>query len=434
MPLITTLEVARAVAPGAAQNAADSRTDLAHVRVRVVLYDPLADAGLYQAWEGNLLDVPTEVAASGVLCDVTSTTLVGGREQEEQRPITIPEWGVANADILFDEDNLAADSFVTITFPNFRPSEGHAALVSIHFEGDGEVTAGVRDAVTGDVVGDGHPGDEPHPRDAFRCRVDATYTIRIWLKPKTIVLHWSVSGRNPSIRSKAGRSYHFRVSEVAGTAHWLTGGSETDPRFWRHNLRIIGVPRVPGMDEVVIAANRRLETAPRPRLWQGDGNEPEPTGYAGHAGGFNTHSVAVSVEGMLDSTERLIDESRAMTDAQIDVLIPRVAELCRAWRIDATSAHELCTHFEVNFLHRGMNPPGKWDITWLPHGRQDAFSAAHGQLLCTDPVAPGRRPPANQPFQYRRYTDAPVAGFARDTTDRVSAHLRDLINTQATAP
>lgn len=429
MPMIRELDVARAVQPGAAQNAADARGK--PIRVRVVLYDPLAAAGLYRQWEGNLLDVPVEVAASGVRCQLTMTKRTGPSESEETTEVVVADADETNADVVVDEDNLAPGSFVTIRFPKFKPSATHAAQVSIH-TADGEAVAGTIDPETGDVVSDGEGLDEPHPRDAFRCRVEASYTVRIWLKPQAIVLHWSVSGRNPSIKSKAGRSYHFRVSEEGGTAHWLCGASETDPRFWRHNLRIHGVPRVPGVDDVAIAVNRKLSAIPaRKRYWR-KGKSPLPTGYAGHAGGFNTHSVGISVEGMKGAKDRkMIPEAHAMTDGQITELIVHVAQLCRAWRIDATDPDQLCTHYEVNRLQHNMNPPGKWDITWLPEAYQISYELANGRQLCTDPVPTGSAPPADQPFRHHRYVDVPLpAGFSHANTDRVSAYLRELIDGQ----
>lgn len=433
MSHIIELEVARAVHPGAASNAADA--NVRPTRVRVVLYDPLADAGLYDDWEGEYIDVPAETPASGVRCDLWMPRAVGAADQ--LREVTVADADQANADVILDEAGMALGSFVNVIFPEFRPHGDHPAHVSIHpddDEGDGQegdMTAGTRDAATGDVISDGEALDEPHPRDAFRCRAGGSYTIRIWLRPKCIVLHWSVGRYTSGLNSKAGRSYHFMVSYEDEVAHWLSGVSDTDPRFWRHNLRLAGVPSVPGVNDVSIAVNRNLGSGPRPRLWQGK-SAPKPRGYAGHAGEFNTGTVGVSAEGMLGGKKNgLIVGTYAITDAQVSELIARVAALCRAWKIDATSAHEVCTHYEVNRLHRNMDPPGKWDITWLPAGFQAAYELVYGQMLCTTPVPAGTAPAADQQYRYRRYVDVPLDGtFTHDNTDRVSGYLRELIDRQ----
>ena len=109
-----------------------------------------------------------------------------------------------------------------------------------------------------------------------------------------------------------------------------------------------------------------------------------------------------------------------MTNDQVDGLVELVASLCRAWHMDATSVDDVCTHYEVNEVHDASNS-GKWDITWLPEEKQDAYRAANSQELCATEA---------DPLDYTKVDDVALGKTypnGVNQTDRVSAYLRELI-------
>ncbi len=363
------------------------------LHVTIAYYDPLAADGMYRAW--GTAPAEAEEAAAGIVCAV-------GDERK-----TSSDEGT----IVFNGLNPAEP--VELSFPDFRTSGAGRAYLSAHTDCGEVMTA---------------EADQPAARQSFRVRPGSAVKIRIWLRPNTIVLHWTAGARRLS--SGTRRLYHFMID---GEARWVQGGNpEGDSRFWRHNLYIHGTDTVSGCNNVDLPIGRALggqrgEYA----SWNDDRTEVvvrDTRGYGMHAGGFNTGSVGVSICAMSGSADNgTINEDTAVTHAQAQTLIAEVARLCRAWRIDATDPNQVCTHFEVEYLHRG-NSARKWDITWLPVEMQDAYRDANNRReLCA------RR---DDPYQHVRRVDFELdETFAegRNTTDRVSAYLRERIAARMTA-
>ena len=377
------------VAPPAVCEDGTAATD---IKVRVVYYDALAIAnGVYHTMGATAQTVETNAAA--VTCRIGTTDQVTA------------------ADGTTTFANLPANNPYTIELTNFSAAGAGAAYMSIHTDCGRIHTANA--AV-------------PRHRTSFQVDKGATYTIRIWLRPKTIVLHWTAGSRRISDSTRS--FYHF-VIDGSGDAQ-LGGRVNDDPRFWRHNLYIQGMPAnaIQGLSNNNLLIHNALGSVNnRDNYYEWNAGRTavvavDASGYGKHAGGYNTNSTGVSVCAMSGSVlNGAIAPANAMTDAQVDGLVEHVASLCNAWHMDATDPDDVCTHFEVDHLHR-TDPVHKWDITWLPEGKQDDYRDANTQELCATEA---------DEFDHTQHIDVAVgAGYTsgETNTDRVSAYLRELID------
>ena len=363
------------------------------IRVKVVYYDALAvTGGLYENMGATAQDA--EVDAESIKVRVGTTDVM------------TDSTGMVSFDHLTDASH-------ELNLPDLHDSGGGAVYTTLETECGSVLT---NDAAV------------PRHRTTYQVEKGALYTLRIWLRPNTIVIHWTVGQRriNDTVRS----FYPFLIDGSGN--HRFGGRVADDPRLWRHNLYMRGIPTntIQGLSGNYLEVHRGLTSGPPRNEYYSWNSGKTATvavnnvGYAKHAGGFNTNSVGISVCGMAGSTSANspIGQTHAMTSAQIEGLVDYVAALCNAWHMDASDPNQVCTHFEVDYLHRNPGTEnGKWDITWLPEDQQDDYRLAHSQELCATQV---------DPFDHTRHIDVAVgAGFAsgNTNTDRVSAYLRDLI-------
>ena len=90
-----------------------------------------------------------------------------------------------------------------------------------------------------------------------------------------------------------------------------------------------------------------------------------PDTYAAHTRGINTGSIGLSMAGMHDARESPFSFGSApITQAQVDVLVSRTAELCKRYQIPVTR-HTTLSHAEVEGALGVWQRP-RWDIKWLP--------------------------------------------------------------------
>ncbi len=303
----------------------------------------------------------------------------------------------------------------------------------------------------------------PGLREKIEVDAPGSYVVKIWLRPRCIVLHWSVGGYNPG--DPARRAYHFHITGPYGdnndNIRWKAGGQvggrTASWRFWWHNLHVSGIDSLQRNDDVEIPIGTPTAQGSR----RGYGNNRR-NGYAIHAQTFHCNSAGVSFCGMLGAPaspesghpglgrwKPLDDEGNPdpdhweggmtpLTERQLAVGLREVARLCRAWRLDPMNPNELCTHYEVDRIHRGEQR--KWDITWLPDefqtgyrefleenagpfGALDGFGNEDGRL-CED---------ADRRFD--RKDDIPLGDWESDhagdaipgNTDRVSDYLRRMV-------
>ena len=423
------------------------------LNVKVFLYDPLAHAGLYNRWDNDLDedeqtgegDVEYEMVPDGLECviktadgvEVTNWTFKSDEPEEDDEGKTIQL-----------KEDIDPEKYYEVEFPS---------LIN-----NGEATADISCWVVNGEVGE-EDLSEPKKRNTFNVKGHGEYRFRIWLRPKTIVLHWTVGGYEPSNLL----NYHFHVPGD-DDIRWLPCGAENDHswRFWWHNLRIRGLPNVKRGEDVEIEINKQLWSESgsnhRGQSYTGSGGDNESS-WIRHAGGFNSNSVGVTYCGMryaaddpnnggwwnpygiseienddgeteyrwgrmeyrdsennslgrwkpiddngepnkkhwrsfsldegenepdLDSNPSSMEdepdwkwetaesdtnsvEAIPLTKDQILKGISEVAGLCKAWKLDPMDPNDLCTHYEVDYIHTERKQ--KWDINWLPKDMQDDY-------------------------------------------------------------
>ncbi len=467
------------------------------LEIRVVLYDPLADSGLYRRWENNLgegdrtgeTNMNPEAAAEGIRCvvKVGDHEIEHWRFQSDESDDETEEYTVEQGDLL---DHIARDEFNGADVNDLKifrngddrtddvledppvnlhpgdvvrrnlPAGGPVlrltgdisigGLYTVEFPGLSTMGRDKADLsiVNHSLYDSGSDWDDPKPRERIRLRAPGSYTIRVWLRPNTIVFHWPVEEYRPN---RAKYRYHFHVQgPVDGdddNISWKAGGEHSGKpaswRFWWHNLRINGTSDLekehPGHETITIPIGRGLGA-------RGTYHNTASHGYCAHAAGFNTNSIGIAFCGMEGVPDNDIDfepgdeheDCYLLTKEQMKCGIREIARLCRAWRLDPMDPNRLCTHYEVDRIHRGEG--NKWDITWLPGAFQEGYRAflagneAHFETwtnfdaedagLCEDGDGNYRRRvdiPLNDWKSEHRGDDSP------DQTDRVSDYLRRLV-------
>jgi hypothetical protein len=304
----------------------------------------------------------------------------------------------------------------------------------------------------------GPSGDVPRlaPVSApeFLLPSSGTHEMLIDLHPRSIVLHWNVGGTaNAGAATRRAYNYH-----VDGRGRWRPGGEPGDEswRLWMNGLRMNNASRLPVRDGVTVD----LRITERVLSYTANRRDAPPF----HADGFEINTVGVSMLGMLGGTDNphngpphtngttrppsfgeetsvAISQSwsNPMLSRQILMGLRQVARMCKAWDLDPMDPNCLCTHYEVNRLHWILDPPGKWDITWLPYGLQAAYhDFMDGYEIGSDADEPRSLCERENGGQYHRWNDVPLNGWRSDhwpdgqenlptDTDRVSDFLRRLV-------
>jgi len=86
--------------------------------------------------------------------------------------------------------------------------------------------------------------------------------------------------------------------------------------------------------------------------------------YAAHTRGCNMDSIGISVACMGNAVEGKSDGPWPMKEAQFNVMIAKVAELAKQYKI-AVTPKTILTHAEVQPT-LGIQQAGKWDISRIP--------------------------------------------------------------------
>ncbi len=392
------------------------------LNVKIFLYDPLAHAGLYKKWDDKLDDDKKtgedssefEMVPEGLQCVIKNS------DDEEVASWTFkPEGDDDNNEgaTLQLKDNIDPEKTYKVEFPTLISGEEPSA----------DLTCWV---VNGKIVNE-QDLNKPRKRNTFNVKGHGEYRFRIWLRPKAIVLHWTAGGYDPG-NSYARTSYHFLINGDGvwmpggwfgseATSEWnnVTGGPDYEVpsqdlrsagdngprsinssadretpdlwtmswRMWWHNLVIAGAPEVNRRSDVKIDLNRiGIPFFFNRTLQYPNESEPQerrfaisPTGYFTHAGGFNTNSLGVTFCGM--NIGNVSDtnfkprgdhkDNSLLTYDQMKAGIREVAELCKRFKLDPEDPNDLCTHYEVDALHRAEG--NKWDITWLPTEMQNDY-------------------------------------------------------------
>jgi hypothetical protein len=107
---------------------------------------------------------------------------------------------------------------------------------------------------------------------------------------------------------------------------------------------------------------------------------PIQPNYARHTANLNSDSIGISMAAMVGAVERPFNAGRfPVTQAQVDALVRRTAELCAEYNIPITRETVL-SHAEVP-ITLGVAQPGKWDITWIPGMTRPGNAVEVGDLL-----------------------------------------------------
>lgn len=150
---------------------------------------------------------------------------------------------------------------------------------------------------------------------------------------KRIIIHWTAGTHNPSSTDRK----HY---------HYIIGG-----------------------DGLVVQGNMPVSA-----------NEDTSTPYAAHTRGLNTGSIGMAFAAMHGARERPFRAGKhPITDAQVDVMVRLVSDLCEKYDIPVTPQTVL-THAEVEPT-LGVKQRGKWDVTWLPGMNQAGNALDVGDLL-----------------------------------------------------
>lgn len=431
------------------------------IKIKVVLYDPLAGAGLYDEWEqANASEVEkteedwdTYIKANAVnwrLLEYSDLFQGSMGDVADGSIEDFPELanGATDSDgkINFAEgDDVERDKEYVLEFPDLNyvtpkahkdADENRADMLYLTAEAKGPYPVALMQGDAGDRP------DKPAARKRFRLKAPGEYTIRIWLRPRTVVLHWTVGNYQPNHQ----RSYHFHVSGPLGDDEdikWMPCGepAEKSWRFWWHNLRIEGIGNLEREVETgqVIPLEISKELFSRGTSYSGSEGSNKG-GCIVHAQHFHTNSAAVtycSMAGVPDNNNQFRprgahSDANLMTESQILFGLKKVADLCNAWGIEPTDPNQLCTHWEVDKLHHGTER--KWDITWLPVEMQDTYAGRfNDKELCEegDKETPDER-------RYKCYADVPLGSWRSDHwsgdiddithTDRVGNYLRTLVS------
>jgi len=115
--------------------------------------------------------------------------------------------------------------------------------------------------------------------------------------------------------------------------------------------------------------------------------------YARHTARLNSDSIGISLASMAGSRQSPFNPGRfPVTEAQVEALAQRTAELCQEYSIPVTRQTVL-SHAEVP-LTLGIAQPGKWDIMWIPGLDKPRNPVEVGDMLRARVVAKMSRPSA----------------------------------------
>jgi len=107
---------------------------------------------------------------------------------------------------------------------------------------------------------------------------------------------------------------------------------------------------------------------------------PMQDNYARHTASLNSDSIGLSVAAMVGAVERPFNAGRSpITQAQLEALVKRTAELCVEYNIPVTRQTVL-SHAEVP-ITLNIPQPGKWDITWIPGMNAPRSAVEVGDIL-----------------------------------------------------
>ena len=256
---------------------------------RLAALDAVHENGIYGEWQtGRHADPP-----DAGLENLTSRIPAGGFHEDD-----------------FDLEEREDGDYV-LSFPNLvwttprarvdgnPPYEERPTIQCFPVNEDGESDSW---QVSRESVGEGEA-------ERFVLPVPGRYVVYIWLRPRTVVLHWSVGSYAPGATSR--QSYHFLVDDE-GT--WIPGGRSDQGdnmrpswRMWWHNLRLDGAPALQRRADVNLDLS--LNRGGGNPLGTTFGNGVDPTGYFTHAGGFNGNSVGVCFTGMLGAPNNPVTAS-----------------------------------------------------------------------------------------------------------------------------
>lgn len=140
--------------------------------------------------------------------------------------------------------------------------------------------------------------------------------------------------------------------------------------------------------------------------------------YAAHIRNFNSNSIGLALASMRGAVERPFNAGPSpITQAQIEALVKRTAELCREYNI-SVSRETVLSHAEVAITHK-IPQPGKWDITWLP-GMAGPGSAIEVGDFLRSKVRGYMLPTTVRPTEPKRSLVDIISDFIKAITNRLS--------------
>ncbi|MCC5835674.1 MAG: N-acetylmuramoyl-L-alanine amidase [Opitutales bacterium] len=418
--------------------------------IKVCFFDPIADdsSGVYQDWENDTDDsekteetnFPAELPVDGLKCllktpdgDVVKEWHIENEDGSDD--ISVGSKLLTHDDITEGEYDLEFPD-LSVAVPTTPGVYHRVSLSCVVDEGSATVIDDEEGVGAGDL-------SYPYHRKRIRIKSPGAYKVRIWLRPRTIVLHWN---RGPmytlSDNAATRSSYHF-ITRGDGT--WIAPGRKQEQswRFWYHNLYLEGLKSV-RRGSVKVDIGTDLNSGSRSPSYRNRTDDTAQNSYIPHSGEMNTNTIGVCFCGMnFQRSNNHRDFEPEGQDADVETLaklqvekgLRKVARLCLIWKMDPMDPNQLCTHAEVLRLHdRG---PARWDILWLPKDMQaDYRTQFNKDELCESTIGSGddavRKVRDRQDVELRNsdgtlwQSDHNELTEARNT-DRVGDYLRRLV-------